>query len=91
MCRNIKTLHNFKAPATADEINAAASQYVRKISGFSRPSAANEAAFNRAVADVARITAQLIADLTTHAAPKDRETVERIRREKAAHRFGQKS
>lgn len=72
MCRNIRTLYNFEPPATGDEIQAAALQYVRKISGFTRPSAANQEAFDRAVAEVAQASATLLASLATTAAPKDR-------------------
>jgi hypothetical protein len=74
MCRAIKTLHNFVPPATDDEIRASALQFVRKISGFTRPSKANEAAFNRAVDDVAHIAHHLLADLVTNAPPRDRAT-----------------
>jgi hypothetical protein len=73
MCRNIRTLYNFDPPATADEIDAAALQYVRKISGFTRPSRANQKAFDRAVHDVAAISARLLAELQTTAPPRDRE------------------
>ncbi len=73
MCRNIRTLHNFSPPATPDEINAAALQYVRKISGSTRPSRANQEAFDRAVAAVAEASRQLLAELTTNAPPKNRE------------------
>ena len=73
MCRNIRTLHNFAPPATEDEIRAAALQYVRKVSGSTRPSKANEEAFARAVEAVAAITAELLGELVTAAPPKDRE------------------
>lgn len=73
MCRNIRTLHNFEPPTTPDEIAAASLQYVRKISGFAKPSAANAAAFERAVAAVTAASAELLAELTTNAPPKDRE------------------
>src|SRR3954449_6139370 len=73
MCRNIHQLHNFEPPATADEIQAAALQYVRKIAGSTRPSQANQAAFDRAVAAVAAATADLLGELVTTAPPKDRE------------------
>ncbi|MGV9410222.1 DUF2277 domain-containing protein [Nocardia sp. NPDC003693] len=73
MCRNIKTLHNFEPPATSDEVQAAAVQYVRKISGSTKPSHANQEAFDLAVAEVAAATDKLLASLTTHAPPKDRE------------------
>ena len=73
MCRNIRTLHNFEPPATEDEIGAAALQYVRKISGFTKPSRANAEAFERAVAAVTAVSLELLGDLTTAAPPKDRE------------------
>jgi hypothetical protein len=73
MCRNIRTLHNFDPPATEDEIRASALQYVRKISGFSKPSQANTEAFERAVDDVAAVSARLLGELVTNAPPKDRE------------------
>ena len=73
MCRNIRTLHNFEPPATEDEIRASALQYVRKISGFSKPSQANTEAFERAVDEVAAISARLLGELVTNAPPKDRE------------------
>lgn len=73
MCRNIRTLYNFEPPATAEEIHAAAVQYVRKISGTTKPSAANEAVFNRAVEEVAAATARLVAELKTNAPPKNRD------------------
>jgi hypothetical protein len=73
MCRNIKTLFNFEPPATEDEIRAASLQFVRKLSGFNKPSQANEAAFSQAVDDVAAVARELLASLTTQAKPKDRE------------------
>lgn len=73
MCRNIRTLHNFEPPATPDEVDAAALQYVRKISGAAKPSQANAEAFERAVAAVAEATRELLDGLTTTAPPKDRE------------------
>ena len=73
MCRNIRTLHNFAPPATAEEVHDAALQYVRKISGSTKPSHANQAAFDRAVEAVTAATAQLLGDLVTNAPPKDRE------------------
>lgn len=73
MCRNIRTLHNFEPPATKDEVHSAAVQYVRKISGTTKPSAANQAAFDQAVAEVDAATRKLLAGLTTSAPPKDRE------------------
>jgi len=73
MCRNIRTLHNFEPPATDEEIRASSLQYVRKISGFTKPSQANAEAFERAVDDVTAITARLIGELVTNAPPKNRE------------------
>ena len=73
MCRNIRTLYNFDPPASDDEVQAAALQYVRKISGFTKPSKANEEAFARAVEDVAAISRRLLGELSTAAPPKDRE------------------
>ena len=73
MCRNIRTLHNFEPPATEDEVRAAALQYVRKISGYSKPSRANEEAFDRAVEAVAAVSHELLDALTTATPPKDRE------------------
>lgn len=74
MCRNIRTLHNFEPPATDDEVHAAALQYVRKISGTTKPSKANEAVFQRAVEEIAHISRHLLDDLVTVAPPRDRET-----------------
>ena len=73
MCRNIRTLHNFEPPATSEEIHASALQYVRKISGSTKPSKANQDAFDRAVAEIAHITQHLLEDLVTSAPPKNRE------------------
>jgi hypothetical protein len=73
MCRNIRTLHNFEPPATEDEIRASSLQYVRKISGFTKPSQANAETFERAVDEVAAVTARLLDQLVTNAPPKDRE------------------
>ena len=87
MCRNIHTLFNFDPPATDQEVHDAALQYVRKVSGFTKPSQANEAAFARAVADVAHTTQQLLAELVTSAAPKDREVEAARRRARGAKRF----
>ena len=87
MCRNIRTLHNFEPPAEDGEINDAALQYVRKISGFTKPSQANAEAFDHAVAEVATATAQLLDALTTNAPPKDREVEAAKRRERAAERY----
>jgi hypothetical protein len=88
MCRNIKTLHNFEPPATEDEIHAAALQYVRKVSGSQKPSKANEAAFERAVEDVAAVTRELLGTLVTTAAPRDREIETARARARAEKRFG---
>jgi hypothetical protein len=87
MCRNIRTLHNFEPGATSEEIRAAALQYVRKVSGTTKPSAVNAAAFNRAVDEVAHITAHLLDDLVTAAPPKDREIEAAKARERAAKRY----
>jgi len=86
MCRNIRTLHNFEPPATEDEVRAAALQYVRKISGFTKPSRANAEAFERAVDEVAEISLRLLAELTTTAPPKDREVEAAKARARAAQR-----
>ena len=88
MCRNIRTLHNFEPPATRDEIHAAALQYVRKISGSSKPSKANEAAFQLAVDEVAAASRRLLEALVTQAPPRDREREAARARERAAQRFG---
>ncbi len=88
MCRNIKTLHNFEPPATGDEVHAAALQYVRKISGSTRPSKANEAAFERAVADVTAISERLLAELVTTAPPRDRDVEAAKARARAEKRYG---
>jgi hypothetical protein len=87
MCRNIKTLANFEPPATADEIRASALQFVRKLSGASRPSKANEAAFNRAVDEVTAAAQRLIDSLETAASPRNREEEARKARERSAKRF----
>jgi hypothetical protein len=87
MCRNIRTLYNFEPATTDDEIRAAALQYVRKVSGFNKPSQANEEAFNRAVDEVAHITSHLLADLVTNAPPKDREVEAAKRRARSAQRY----
>ena len=87
MCRNIRTLHNFEPPATEDEIRAAALQYVRKISGSTKPSQANADAFDRAVDEVARATEKLLASLVTAAPPKDREVEAAKRRARSAQRY----
>jgi hypothetical protein len=88
MCRNIKTLHNFKPPATEEEIRASALQFVRKLSGFARPSKANEAAFDRAVDRVAKAAHELLDALVTNAPPRDREAEAAKARARAAERFG---
>ena len=87
MCRNIRPLFNFEPPATGDEVRAASLQYVRKISGYTKPSAANEAAFLCAVEDIAGISERLLASLQTTAAPKDRETEAIKAKARAARRF----
>jgi hypothetical protein len=87
MCRNIRTLHNFEPPATDDEVRGAALQYVRKVSGSTKPSQANAEAFERAVDEVAHATAHLLAELVTSAPPKDREAEAAKRRARAAERF----
>jgi hypothetical protein len=88
VCRNIRTLYNFEPPATDEEVRAAALQYVRKISGFSRPSAANEQAFARAVDAVTEVSTDLLDALVTTAAPRDRDTEAAKARARAAQRFG---
>jgi len=88
MCRNIKTLANFAPPATDEEIRASALQFVRKLSGTTHPSHANEAAFSSAVADVTTIARRLIDSLTIKAPPRNREEETRKARERAAKRFG---
>ena len=87
MCRNIRTLYNFEPPATEDEVRAAAQQYVRKISGSTKPSKANEAAFERAVDAVADISSRLLRELVTSALPRDREVEAARARARAAERF----
>jgi hypothetical protein len=87
MCRNIRTLHNFAPPATADEVHDAALQYVRKISGSTKPSKANEEAFDRAVERVSQATADLLDELVTKAPPKDREVEAEKRRVRSEKRF----
>jgi hypothetical protein len=87
MCRNIHTLFNFEPPATEDEVHDAALQYVRKISGFTKPSRANEAAFARAVEEVAAASQRLLDELVTGAPPKDREVEAERKRERAAKRY----
>ncbi len=87
MCRNIRQLHNFEPPATTDEVTAAALQYVRKVSGSTKPSQANQEAFDRAVAEVAHATQHLLDALTTTAPPKDREVEADKARARAAVRY----
>ena len=87
MCRNIRQLHNFEPPATRDEVHASALQYVRKISGSTKPSQANQEAFDRAVAEVAHATQHLLDALTTTAPPKDREVEADKARARAAVRY----
>jgi hypothetical protein len=87
MCRNIKTLHNFKPPATEEEIRASSVQFVRKLSGFTKPSKANEAAFNHAIEQVAQAAHELLDSLVTSAPPRDRETEAIKARERSANRF----
>jgi hypothetical protein len=87
MCRNIRTLHNFKPPATHDEIHASALQFVRKLSGFARPSKANEAVFNRAVEQVAHAAHELLDSLVTNAPPRDREVEAAKARARSVERF----
>ena len=87
MCRNIRTLYNFEPPATPEEIDAAALQYIRKISGFTKPSKANEAAFQRAVEAVSAASRELLDALETSAPPKDRETEAAKARARAAKRY----
>ncbi len=88
MCRNIKTLFNFEPPATDEEIHAASLQFVRKLSGTTRPSKANVAAFDRAVDDVAKAAHELLASLVANAPPKDREVEAAKARARRAQRFG---
>lgn len=87
MCRNIHTLHNFEPAATDDEVYAAALQFVRKVSGSTKPSKANAEAFEHAVAEIAHVTRHLLEDLVTHAPPKDREQEARRARERSIQRF----
>jgi hypothetical protein len=88
MCRNIRQLHNFEPPASTDEVRAAALQYVRKVSGSTRPSQANAAVFERAVEDVAAVTERLLGELVTSAPPKDREVEAAKARARSAERYG---
>jgi len=87
MCRNIKTLHNFKPPATEEEIRASALQFVRKLSGFTKPSKVNEVAFNQAVDQVTQVAEELLDSLVTNAPPRDREVEATKARARAAERF----
>jgi hypothetical protein len=87
MCRNIHTLYNFEPPATEDEVRGAALQYVRKVSGFTKPSQVNEQAFEQAVDEIAAATTRLLDTLVTNAPPKDREVEATRRRERGAKRF----
>jgi hypothetical protein len=87
MCRNIRTLHNFEPPATEDEIQASALQYVRKISGFTKPSQANAAAFERAVEAVTEVSKRLLDELVSNAPPKDREVEAAKARARSAERY----
>lgn len=87
MCRNIRTLHNFEPPATGDEVQAAALQYVRKVSGSAKPSQANAEAFDRAVAAVTEATRELLGELVTTAPPKDREVEAAKARARSAERY----
>jgi hypothetical protein len=88
MCRNIKTLFNFEPPATEEEIRASAIQFVRKLSGYNKPSKANEESFDRAVEEVTRATRQLLESLSTAAPPRDRDAEAVKARERAVKRFG---
>jgi len=88
MCRNIKTLFNFEPPATEDEIQASSLQFVRKLSGFAKPSQANAAAFDRAVAEVSEAARRLLASLHTHAPARDREAEAEKAKERSKLRFG---
>ena len=87
MCRNIRTLHNFEPPATEDEVRSAALQYVRKVSGSTKPSKANAEAFDRAVDAVAQVTTELLDSLVTSAPPKDREVEAAKARARSAQRY----
>ncbi|MEJ7649266.1 MAG: DUF2277 domain-containing protein [Nakamurella sp.] len=90
MCRNIRPLHNFEPHATSDEVQAAALQYVRKISGMNKPSAANQEAFDHAVAEIAHLTGHLLQDLVTSTPPKDREVEAAKAKERSIKRFGER-
>ena len=88
MCRNIRVLYNFEPPTTQDEVQAAALQFVRKVSGFTKPSKANEAVFELAVREVAKATHKLLETLETSAPPRDRDVIAQRARERAAKRYG---
>lgn len=88
MCRNIKILYNFQPPTTEDEVHAAAVQYVRKVSGMTKPSKANEAPFERAVEAITAVTQQLLGELVTQAPPRDRDVEAQKRQARSAERFG---
>lgn len=88
MCRNIKTLHNFKPPATEEEIRASSLQFVRKLSGFTKPSKTNEEVFNRAVDQVAQVAQELLDSLVTNSPPRDREVESAKARARSQERFG---
>lgn len=88
MCRNIKTLHNFEPPATPEEVQAASLQFVRKLSGSTKPSKANETAFQRAVEEITRSASMLLGSLVTNAPPRDREVEAAKARARAEQRFG---
>jgi len=88
MCRNIKTLANFKPPATDEEIHASALQFVRKLSGFTRPSKVNEAVFNRAVAEITHVAHHLLEDLVTNSPPRNREVEAARAKARSAERYG---
>jgi hypothetical protein len=88
MCRNIRVLYNFDPPSSSEEVHSAALQYVRKVSGMNKPSKANEAAFDRAVHQIAHVTQHLLDELVTTASPKDREVEAERRRARAVARFG---
>ena len=88
MCRNIRILYNFSPPTTDDEVRAAAEQFVRKVSGMTKPSKANEEAFDKAIADVAAVTTRLLSDLVTVAPPRDRDAEAAKRKARSAARFG---
>jgi hypothetical protein len=87
MCRNIKPLFNFEPPVTEEEIRAAALQFVRKVTGFNKPSMTNEAAFHRAIDDISKVSQELLSSLETNAPPKNREEEAEKRRARAAHRY----